>query len=122
MSASTAEYNNIEERVSTKTVGPVYRHASSFASSVETRDNRVFAILRSKHSEQYLNERREDEQTLSTVKTSPVYLVGIPPTAKEELEACIERLEIFLTVVMNRWQDWDWLLRDIDTREDCSRF
>lgn len=94
MSASTAEYNNIEERVSTKTVRPVYRHASSFASSVETRDNRVFAILRSKHSEQYLNERREDEQTLSTVKTSPVYLVGIPPTAKEGLEACIERLKI----------------------------
>jgi len=42
---STAEHDDIEQRVDTKTVGTVHRHTSGFYGSVQTRDDLVIAIL-----------------------------------------------------------------------------
>ena len=45
VSASTAEYDDVKQRVGTETVRTVDRYAGGFTSRIETRDNLVLAIL-----------------------------------------------------------------------------
>lgn len=58
-------------------------------------------------------------RTSSVVRTSPVYLVGIPPT--EPLSTNANRHNsVRLTVVVYSGQHWDRFFGDIDTREDSG--
>ena len=79
--AGTTEDDNIKEGVGTETVSTMDRDASSFTSGIETRNNFVFATLNRKLGGTQRKRERVD-RTSSTVSTSPVYLVGIPPTEK----------------------------------------
>ena len=45
VSASTAEHDDVKQRVGTETVRTVDRYAGGFTSRIETRDNLVLAIL-----------------------------------------------------------------------------
>jgi hypothetical protein len=51
-SASSAENNQIEQRVGTQTVGAVDRRAAGFASSVQARDDGVLSVLVLQHLRQ----------------------------------------------------------------------
>jgi hypothetical protein len=103
VSDSTAEHDDIEQRVRTKTVGTVHRHTSGFSGSVQTRDNLVIVIL--------VNGK------------GPVYLVRIPPTKTKEPSKTIPIIGRRMhTVVVHGGKNRDRLLGDDDTREDGGSF
>ena len=79
--ASTAENNNVQKRVRAKTVGTVHGHRCSLAGSIQTRNDLVFAILY--YNKETQLSKKVLGRTWSTVSTSPVYFVGIPPTIVE---------------------------------------
>lgn len=90
VSAGTAEYDDIEQRVGAETVGSVNRHTGGFTGSVETRNDLVLALLYIKIIRMLVRKGKVRERTESTVMTSPVYFVGIPPTAIE----CQQAVEV----------------------------
>ena len=81
--ASATEDDNIEERVGTETVCTVYRDTSSLTGSIQTRDDLVFAVLVKTSVTCSSASFLPNSHTSSTVITSPVYRVGIPPTEEK---------------------------------------